>query len=317
MIIASFEKSAFGRGGISLIYESLSHFGINLVLQENNKAEISKDTKLVIGFGHPSCLPPQGDWKRGMVYASPMLQSELSDELPIITFYTELMRRGHLDYLFFTDSELAGAFQFFNQFPDRVFWLPACDFRTFSISEERSHVLVPGLFRANKNNINQLIALHVNRNKDNFIIDDVLLTGSDKEALSNFYHNISGHSFKWVPYFDDRDKLNQIVSKSKFIMQVSLSESFCYSVYEACMSKVPSITSFNLDWYRGELINKYCLIENVDSVPRMAYQINKLYNLDTETYKALCEEVYSVGVKTMDNHIYETTKLFNYLKSVL
>jgi len=308
MIAATFERKCLSKGGIYLVYKSLEHFGIDLLIQDHGKVDIDKKYNLVIGFGQPSCLPPNGNYKRAMVYCSPLLQSELSGEIQYLAYYASLIERGELDYLLITDKDLAKSLE---RSDGRILWLPICDFREITESEnKRDGYIITGATRPNKNFFNQMLALSLCKT-----VNKVSLLGEDKTILISIFESFISNKneakkFSIIPHKTTYQEVLDVVSEHKALMQVSLSESFCYAVWEASMLGVPSLCTTSTYWYRGDKIGEYCLVSDFDSSIKILEAVTKIENMNEEEYSLLSKEVRQVAEKTMEFHIKETKKLF-------
>ena len=241
-------------------------------------------------------------------WCSPLTQSELSNEMPRFYDIIESMNIGKISYLI---TDIKSDTVILKDFCNNIIWLPeVCDFSAMKAThpiifdDGLSHVSLFCAANPRKNILTQLMSLrnvqkikvHTNFHSQPYLILSEIL----KEHVIN-------HS--WMK----KEHYYNVVSGMQFSTQVSMSESFNYTVAEHMYLGIPVITSRMcpaLCEANDSFINKYLIVNDVQNGVEMLDKYNKIVN-DKSLRDELGEACKKAIIKVNDERMVHVDEFVN------
>ncbi len=216
--------------------------------------------------------------KKGILFCSPLAQAEISgEEIYNLSIYLAWLDSKRIDYLFVGSKTLA-------EMLDRkeVIHLPAPSISDLRIDQRRSNPQknIVALFNdkaVHKNILNTVAGASRSHNMEEFWIN-----GASEEYQDIFKRLVSGNRIKYIGFMSKKE-LYKKLSRVKLLLQISLSESFSYSSFEALNLGIPVIVSNAIPWVK---INKL-KVRNPEDLKEIALRIDYVLSLNKSDYAKL------------------------------
>lgn len=218
--------------------------------------------------------------KKGILYCSPFAQAEISnEEIKNLQIYLEWLDKKIIDFLFVGSKVI---YKILNR--KGVIYLPAPSISDLSLKErkiipKKNIVAIFNDQAIHKNIINSVAGISLSKKLDEFWIN-----GAREEYVNLFNRFKIGDKLKNVGFIE-RDKFYQTLIKVKLLLQISFSEGFSYSTFEAMNLGIPVLVSDAIPWVKIKEL-KINNIKNPDEISRKA---DTVLNLNKKEYESLCK----------------------------
>jgi hypothetical protein len=233
--------------------------------------------------------------KVGVLFCSPLAQAHVvpssqNGDLDSLLRYVNMLKSGDIDYLFVASCQLETLFQ-----NEKIIYLPApLHLSGYQISKERKGIGFFGTMDKHKNLATMFGAIKYSK-----ILDPLIITGSEKISMCNFFSNLFDMKNIIVYPRLPKHSLLDMMSKVKLGIQIGFSESFNYTTWELAMLEVPSVVGPSIWWYASDKeLKEYCVVSNLDDPILIGEKIRDIYFGSDIFYKHLCSLVKEVAEKT-------------------
>ena len=245
--------------------------------------------------------------KKIISWASPLLQTELAGvESEYLNTILNLLNKNVIQRLWIIDKNNYDVLK-----REGVFYTPT----PFSVErlkeyrmkeKDKEGVNLFTIFHPRKNVMVQLSAAKLAQEENGFM----LFTNGMPSMYQQFANSIGLNFYDWG-FLPETDYFSWLAS-SRLLLQVTLSEAFCYVATEALGLLVPTIVSpviaDNLSF--PSKIRDALVVEDVSNPREVAEKIVSILKLDGEKYKKLSEECYNVVAKVEKDNNKKAAEVF-------
>ena len=230
--------------------------------------------------------------KVGVLYCSPLGQAEISNgELKNLSIYLEWLDKKKIDYLFVGSEALANSLK-----RKDIVYLPALSFSDLKVRPRakiphKNIVAILNDKAIHKNILNTLAGVSLSRNIEGFWINGA------REEYFDLMKRFRIKNLKSRGYIPRKDFYNEL-KKVKLLLQLSFSEGFSYSTFEAMNVGVPVLTSRTIPWNTIPLLK----VNNCEDHEEIAKKIDKILSLNQKEYAHLSRNCIKVAKKAIEKN---------------
>lgn len=233
--------------------------------------------------------------KKAILYCSPLAQAEISsEELNNLSIYLQWLDQKLIDYIFVGSEALVRILK-----RKDVLYLPAPSYSDLKIKPrinipKRNIVAVFNDKAVHKNILNTIAGVSLSKNTEEFWIN-----GAKKEYIS-LMKRFGIKNLKNIGYIP-RKNFYKTLRQVKLILQLSFSEGFSYSAFEAMNLGIPVLSSQTVYWNRIPLLK----VKNYEDHKEIGKKIDKILSLNKKEYTRLSKECIKSARKSIkkNNHI--------------
>ena len=218
--------------------------------------------------------------KKAILFCSPFAQAEISnEEIKNLQIYLDWLNKKRIDFLFVGSKVV---YKMLNR--KEVIYLPAPSISDFSIRKRKilPKMNIVAIFNdkaIHKNVINSVAGISLSKK-----IDEFWINGAKEEYLSLFNQFGMKNKMKNIGFIEKNNFYKTLI-KIKLLLQLSFSEGFSYSTFEAMNLGVPVLVSDAIPWVRIKELK----VKNIKNPNEISKKIDKILTLNKAKYRDLCE----------------------------
>lgn len=230
--------------------------------------------------------------KKGILYCSPLAQAEIShEEIKNLSIYLQWLDQKKIDYLFVGSEALANRLK-----RKDVMYLPAPSYSDLKIkprvnTPKKNIVAILNDKAVHKNILNTIGGVSLSKNTEQFWINGA------KEEYLNLTKRFGIKNLRNVGHIS-RKRFYSKLKQVKLLLQLSLSEGFSYSTFEAMNLGIPVLNSQTVSWNTIPMLK----IKNCEDHKEIGKKLDKIFALNQKEYTQLSHKCIQVARKVIQKN---------------